>query len=292
MHPRFTIGLGLFVTLLMMPALVATSGTAAPRDDAGSQTCLAEAALAPTTIDVPVNGTVTFDVGDLLGASTSTTMVCPDMAAIDAASFVAHAGEGGVTIIPGSQNEITGWSATRDSDLTQRFVFTPKPDFSGVSQGWEFVIYGRDASGEVIRIGVVKTTFRVRNSIPIARDDAVTVAPRAGGICVSAESGLLANDRDANGDPVIVYSDGVTSYPWGAVEIRNDGSYRVTVTDPQVSGTAQVRYVVWDQTGSTASSDVGILTLTFDDGALRPAFTGHHRFLMLSDAGTGGCGRV
>ncbi|MDQ3657903.1 MAG: Ig-like domain-containing protein [Chloroflexota bacterium] len=291
MQPRFMIGLGLFVTIITTSFATAMGSAAAPPSASHQDPCVAGAPLLPVSIDVPANGTVTFDVADLVRSSPDIAG-CPDMAAIDASSFVAHAGEGGVTIIPGRQSTMAGWTTSPLAEDAQRFVFTPRPGFNGVSQGWEFVIYGRDESGQYTRIGTVKTTFRVRNTVPVATDDAVTIAPRLGGICVGMDDGVLANDADANGDPVIVYSEGVTSYPWGAVEVRHDGSYRVTVTDPEVSGTAQVRYVIWDQVGSTTSTDFGILTLTFEDAAPSQGLTGHHRFLGAEDAVGGGCGEA
>ena len=285
MQPRFMIGLGLFVTIITTSFAIAMGSAAAPPSASHQDPCMAGAPLLPVSIDVPANGTVTFDVADLVHSS-SGIAGCPDMAAIDASSFVAHAGEGGVTIIPGRQSTMVGWTTLPLAENAQRFVFTPKSGFSGVSQGWEFVIYGRDESGQSTRIGTVKTTFRVRNTVPVATDDSVTIAPRLGGICVGIDGGVLANDVDANGDPVIVYSEGVTSYPWGAVEMHHDGSYRVTVTDPSVSGREQLRYVIWDQVGSTTSADFGILTLTFDDAAAGNGLAAS------DDARDGGCGET
>ncbi len=293
MHPKFTLGPGLFVTLMTLSVVTLMGSAAAPLGVPLVDQCMAEAEaeILPVTIDVPVNGTVIFGV-DELARSSHALAECPEMAAIDASSFVAHAREGGITIIPASRAVTAGGSVVPGGETAQRLVFTPKPGFSGVSEGWEFVIYGQDRSGLSVRIGIVRTTFQVRNTVPVAEDDTVTVASRTGETCVGAADGVLANDVDANGDPIIVHSNGVTSFPWGAVEMHHDGSYRVTVTDPQVSGSEQVRYVVWDQAGSTTGSDVGILNLTFKDDVASAAHGAHHRFLMTPVGGTGDCAQV
>lgn len=288
MHPKLSTGLGLIVTLIIMSLASAPSGVAAPAHTTKAEPCLDQGAFLPAVIDVPVNGTATFGIADLLRASPA-AMECLEMAAIDASSFVAHAGEGSVAVIPGTAAPVTAWSATPAGESTQQFVFTARSGFQGVSQGWEFVVYGRDPSGEHLALGIVQTSFQVRNLVPVAANDAVTVVPGLGAFCVDAEDGLLANDVDANGDPMIVYSEGVTRFPWGTMELHRDGSYRVTVTDPAVMGSHQVSYLVWDQRDSTASADRGTLTLTFDDRLATPPATGHHRTLMSPDPGTGGC---
>lgn len=265
MHPKLSIGLGLFVTVIMISLASAPSGIAAPARADDTERCLDQGSFPPAVLDVPANGTATFGLADLLRDS-PLAMECLEMAAIDASSFVAHAGEGSVSVIPGVMAPVAGWSATAFAESVQQFTFTARPGFSGVSQGWEFVLYGRDDAGKPLRIGIVQATFQVRNTVPVAKDDSVVVNARLGKTCVDVDGGVLANDVDANGDPVIVYSEGVTSYSWGMVEMHRDGSYRVTVTDPQVTGTEQVRYVIWDQVGSTTSTDTGILTLTFTNG--------------------------
>ena len=291
MHPSFTFGLGLFVTLITLSFVTLMGSAAAPLGVLHVDHCMEEAEFLPVTIDVPVNGTVTFGLDDLV-SSGRRLAECLEMAAIDASSLVAHAREGGITIIPGSRAVTSGWSTMPSAETAQRLVFTPKPGFTGVSEGWEFVIYGKDQPGRSVRIGSVRVTFQVRNRVPVARDDTVTVASRIGETCVGAADGVLANDVDANGDPIIVHSNGVTSFQWGAVKMHHDGSYRVTVTDPQVIGSEQIRYVVWDQAGSTTGSDVGMLTLTFEDGAASLPHTARHRFLMPPDSVAGECAQV
>jgi len=268
-HLNATTGLGLLATLLAVAMLAVIGGTAAPADAPGTAACqdAATLPLAPVTIDVPANGAVTFGLADLVTAAPEAG--CLEMAAIDAASFAAHAAEGRVTIIPGTPNRTAGWRGTGLAGPEQRFVFTPMPNFSGVSRGWEFVVMGRNDAGEPVRLAAVHATFQVRNGVPVAEDDVVTIAPRRGGIEVDASHGVLANDRDPNGDALVVHSAGIVAYPWGTVEIHHDGSYRVKVTDPDVSGTAEVRYVVWDGVGSTASADTGILILTFAEEDVR-----------------------
>ena len=275
MHPRFKAGLGIFNTMILASVAFLMSAAATPLTAPAEGACPEQAELRPVMIDVPADGTVSFGIADLAPSAVN-ALTCVEMAAIEASSFVAHASEGVVAVVPGPQLAMAGWTGRGVLDTTQRFEFTPKPGFSGVSQGWEFAIYTTNGAGERVRIGAVMATFQVKNIVPVANDDAVTVDPHAGGFAVGAGSGVLANDVDANGDSLVVHSCGVTSFPWGSVEIHHDGSYQVTVNDPDLTGTEQVRYVVWDQEGSTASADTGILTLTFAEGAEAHAAADRH----------------
>lgn len=267
MKPGFNIGLGLFVAFILTSWGFGAIGRLDPLGGPDPDTCVDDTALAPVTINVPANGTATFGIADLLDASRATT-ACLEMAAIDASSFVAHAAEGSVSVIPGTLAPAAGWSGAPPAEFAQRFMFTARSGFSGVSEGWEFVMHGRNESGADVEIGVVKTTFQVRNVVPVAANETVMIAPGLGTFCAGVEDGLLANDVDANGDPIMVYSNGITPFPWGFVDIHADGSYRVTVTDPRVTGSEQVRYLVWDRQGSTTGADLGILTVTFDEDAM------------------------
>lgn len=263
-HPNTTIGSILIVTMLALAMLATT-----PRDSSQAASCPEGVSLPPVLIEVPANRAAVFGLADLVGAGHDIAG-CLDLAAIDAASFELHAAEGDVTIVPASPGRIAGWRGAGIDAPGPRFQFTPQPGFNGVSRGWEFVLVGRDDDGDMVRAGVVRATFQVRNGVPEATDDLVTIGPRDGGTDVAARHGVLANDRDPNGDALVVHATGTTRFPWGAVEIHHDGSYRVTVTDPERAETVQVRYVVWDQQGSTAEADAGILTVAFADGKEAP----------------------
>jgi len=188
---------------------------------------------------------------------------CLDAALLQATVTVAPAGEGVVETIEASQFTFGGDLPTAAGREHSRFTYRPLQGFEGVSEGWQFSIHA-GGTGPVSEVASVKVAFLVRNTLPVAVDDAVVVTPGLLQIDVPAVSGLLANDHDSNGDRMTVYAHGVTRFAWGTVEIRRDGSFRIKVTDHAAVPTeAHVPYVVWDNQGSPTSTDAGTLTIRF-----------------------------
>jgi hypothetical protein len=238
----------------------------------------------PVTIEVPANGRVSIGIDELLRLSDGID-ACYDRDSLVAAVPVTHGANGSVAVVAPRRLLFRTMSSTFGRETsTPRFVYTPPREFSGITRGWEFSIYHQDADSRRacempscgvqdandVRIGAIQVSFEVRNELPVANDDAITLAPGSGEVEVPASLGLLANDVDVNGDPVMVRTTGVTRFPWGAVEIRQDGSYRVNVTDSTFTGVQQLRYLVWDQRGSPANMDYGILTITLEETAIDP----------------------
>src|SRR5690349_21432201 len=125
--------------------------------------------------------------------------------------------------------------------------------------------HGCEALAVSDRAETVLVTFEVRNSLPIAFDDAVSMPVVAKTMDVGPESGVLANDIDWNGDPLVVHAAGAISFPWGTVHLAADGSYRIVVTDSELLAPATIRYLVWDQQGSPTSIDTGYLEIDFTE---------------------------
>jgi hypothetical protein len=144
-HPRFKAGLGIFITMILASVAFLMSAAATPLTAPAEGACPEQAELRPVMIDVPADGTVSFGIADLAPSAVN-ALTCVEMAAIEASSFVAHASEGVVAVVPGPQLAMAGWTGRGVLDTTQRFEFTPKPGFSGVSQGWEFAITPRMAT--------------------------------------------------------------------------------------------------------------------------------------------------
>jgi hypothetical protein len=248
---------------LVVLAYVVASPNGAPAHDGCNESSLFQ----PVTIAVPANGIVVFGINDLLGAS-GHLETCHGALDFDAVITNARASSGEVRIRRGLTEST--WGA-RPGSFGIRFQFAPERGFRGVSHGWEFAIVGRSEAHEEVTLGTIAVTFEVRNSPPVAVDDALTLTANVDSVVVPGQQGVLVNDTDANGDRLIVHADGVTRFAWGSVEIARDGSYRVTVTDHEVTGTHQVRYLIWDQEGSTASADYGLLSITFAEPAEGPA---------------------
>lgn len=283
-HARFRLVPGLCLAMMLIGAIFAAQAVAAPFGASAPGTCKGQTALRPVTIDVPINGSVMFDIDDLLRSSPEFD-ACHDLDTLGAAAADVLDREGRVAITGTSQ-----WmeSALLGTEIQPSFVFQVHPGFRGISPGWQFEIYRAGNAGQRLRLGnaagvrpasstslgTVQVNFRVRNDLPIAVNEAVKVAPQQGETDVAAVDGVLANDFDANGDPLVVHAGGVSSFPWGSVEIRRDGSYRVLVTDPDLARPARVRYVIWDTEGSPTSTDTGVLMVTFVDPGAVPGVSG------------------
>lgn len=202
----------------------------------------------PVTLTVPANGRTAFSIEDLVARSTGISG-CDDLVSDGATISVEQVGQGSLSL-PGAH--------------PQQVAFIPRHGFSGMSGLWTLVV--RDDAGK--EIGVVRVTFEVRNSIPVAADDEIVVPYEVSRLDVDSPLGVLANDSDINGDQLVVYSQGVTWFPWGTVTIQQDGSYRIEVTDHALRGPALMRYLVWDQQGSPTSIDQGVLSIAFSDGVV------------------------
>lgn len=226
--------------------------------------CTPISSLRAVNLVVPANRPITFPLGEVVSS--------PDQVATSWQAVLGLTRADG-TLRLASANESAGGSAqVTQSGLT----FEPKPGFIGTSTGWILAIYASGSTLEEMPIScpasvadvpfdAVVVTFEVRNTLPVAFDDAVTVPDIARTVDVGPESGVLANDFDWNGDKLVVHTTGTAEFPWGSVQLAADGSYRIVVTDRDLLAPATVRYVVWDQRGSPTSVDAGYLEIDFSE---------------------------
>ncbi len=127
------------------------------------------------------------------------------------------------------------------------FTYTPDPGFSGIDT---FTYTIRDGFGG-FSTGTV--TLNVVNSAPVAVADNYTLLPGQT-LTVPAATGLLANDTDANGDPLTVTSINVTGTDGAASALANGG---FTYTpDLGFVGTDSFTYTIRDGFGGTGSATV------------------------------------
>jgi hypothetical protein len=235
----------LATTIMMSVSLVATR---TPNGAAEHDACSQPPARRPVMVSVPVNGKAAFSIEDLVARSTGITG-CDDLGSDGATITVEQTGQGSLSLLGTNPQQVS---------------FIPRHGFVGVSGVWALVI--RDDKGNPI--SEIRVTFEVRNSVPVAADDRIVVPFEVSRLDVGPAMGVLANDLDDNGDRLVVYSQGVTQFPWGTVTIQHDGSYRIAVTDHELLGPAQVSYVVWDQQGSSTSVDHGVLSIDFEEAVV------------------------
>ncbi len=219
--------------------------TRVPYNAAEPAACRDSLLSRPVTVSVPTNGKTVFSLEDLVARSTGVTG-CGDVMSEGVTLSVEQVGQGSLSLPGVNPRQVT---------------FIPRHGFSGMSGVWTLVL--RDDAGGEIRS--VRVSFEVRNSPPVAMDDAIVAPLEVSRLDVGPTMGVLANDLDDNGDHLVVYSQGVTAFPWGTVTLHGDGSYRIAVTDHALLAPARVRYLVWDQQGSPTSVDQGVLSIEFEE---------------------------
>ena len=125
------------------------------------------------------------------------------------------------------------------------FAYAPAAGFSGEER---FTYTIADSFGAETTATVV---LQVPNAAPVAEDDAVAVT----GAVARGDANLLANDADADGDPLTIV--GFAYAGPGALEVFEDGTFAYAPA-PGFSGEDAFAYTVADGFGG---EDVGLVTL-------------------------------
>ena len=141
--------------------------------------------------------------------------------------------------------------------LDGSFVYTPNPGFNGVDTFTYMANDGQVDSG----VATVTITVNSVENIPVATDDAY------GGtedtvLVVDALLGVLANDTDADGDPLTATLD--TDVTSGTLNLNADGSFDYT-PDQDFTGVDSFTYVANDGDDDSAPATVTITITPTDD---------------------------
>jgi hypothetical protein len=251
--------------ILLTTTLMFAMGHANQRTGAGAAQaapCAVPENIRTLTLTVPANRAVTFPLVEVFPTAEPHARVNDAMLALSRADDSLRFAAANIT-------------ADAEAHLSPSgLTFVPEPGFIGTSSGWILALpaedaglrsardcAGSDESGR--RFEAVRVNFEVRNELPLAFDDQIAVPSAATLLDVGPEAGVLANDVDTNGDRLVVHAAGVTTFPWGSVDLAADGSYRVVITDHELLRPSAVRYLVWDQQGSPTSVDAGVLEIDF-----------------------------
>lgn len=162
-------------------------------------------------------------------------------------------------------------NGTLDLMADGSFTYTPDPGFVGDDTFTYTANDGTDTSAPAT------VTISVTNAVPVATADSYSIT--AGEVLtVDAATGVLANDSDAEGDPLTATL--ATDVSNGMLDLDPDGSFTYT-PDLGFSGTDEFTYTVSDGTDESAPAMVTITvgSCTF---AITPTFAAYGRF-----AGTG-----
>ncbi|MDZ7808768.1 MAG: Ig-like domain-containing protein [Gracilimonas sp.] len=93
-------------------------------------------------------------------------------------------------------------------------------------------------------------TIEVVNEPPVANDDSYTMRPNTT-LDVDAETGLLVNDSDPDGDPIRAILIGNAQN--GSINVVTDGSFTYT-PDEDFVGVEQIQYTISDGLEETTAT--------------------------------------
>ncbi len=140
------------------------------------------------------------------------------------------------------------------------FVYTPDADFSGTDTFTYTVNDGYTDSAEA----TVTITVNPVNDAPVVVDDSYSVVTNEQ-LVVSATSGVLANDSDADGDSLTVTL--VTGPAHGTLLVSGDGSFQFT-PETDYEGSDSFTYTVNDGTEDSATATVSLEIADAVDAAM------------------------
>lgn len=130
------------------------------------------------------------------------------------------------------------------------FLYTPAANYNGTDR---FTYRARDKAGFDSGVAAVTITVRSVNDVPAAAADSYRLNEDTT-LTVPA-AGVLANDTDADGDPLTVTS--VAGPSHGTLLVNADGSFTYTPA-ANYNGTDSFSYNVGDGNGGTATATVAL----------------------------------
>ncbi|WP_235660293.1 Ig-like domain-containing protein [Mycolicibacterium gilvum] len=136
------------------------------------------------------------------------------------------------------------------------FTYRPAAGYSGTDTFTYTISDGTSTAQATVTIAV----SAVDNQAPVAVADSYTVAED--GVLNVTGPGVLANDTDADGDPLSVVAAGPTSH--GTFTLRSDGSFTYTPV-ANFHGTDSFTYQVSDGSGPSAPATATITVTPIND---------------------------
>ena len=149
----------------------------------------------------------------------------------------------------------THGTLTLDADGS--FSYAPDPDFHGTDS----FTYRADDGATVSEIATAIIVVAPANDAPVAADDGYTTGEDAP-LLVAAPAGLLANDADADGDPLAAVLLGGPAY--GTLTLDADGGFSYA-PDPDFHGTDSFTYRANDGTENGSAATVSLTVTPVND---------------------------
>ncbi|TFL17982.1 Ig-like domain-containing protein [Jannaschia formosa] len=201
------------------------------------------------TVDsAPATVTITVDpVNDAPVAADASASVDEDAVLTGASVLANDVDVDGDTLTAVLNTDVSNGTLVLNSDGT--FTYTPNENFNGTDS---FTYVANDGTVDSAPATVTITVDPV-NDTPVANDDGYAVDDGEV-LTVAAGLGLLANDTDADGDPLQVQS--ITAPTNGTLDIATDGSFTYT-PDAGFVGQEVLTYTITDG-AVTTTADVTI----------------------------------
>lgn len=152
---------------------------------------------------------------------------------------------------------------------TGQFLYVPYPSFAGEDRA---LVQVKDSAGETA-LQEIFFTVEPRNSIPVAGDDLANTDENSV-LQMGFATGLLANDTDEDGDPLLIskvlgsaanVGEAVSGTGGGVFTISADGSYRfdpATDFDHLLSGESAVTQVTYEVVDGQGGRDTATVSVT------------------------------
>jgi len=150
-----------------------------------------------------------------------------------------------------------GSNGTTTVEADGTITYTPDADFNG-SDSFTYTISDGNGGTDTASVAVTVTPV---NDAPVAVNDAYSTNEDTAG-AANAAGGVLANDSDANGDPLSVSL--VSDVSNGSLTLNSDGSFSYT-PDANFNGTDSFTYEVSDGNGGTDQAVATITVTPVDD---------------------------
>ncbi len=157
----------------------------------------------------------------------------------------------------GSQITLSsGALLTLNSDGT--YDYDPNGQFSGLgasetaTDSFTYTVSDGNGGSDTATV-----TITIGNSAPIAVDDDFYMTPEDQVLTVNAANGVLNNDTDPDGDPLVVSNFSSTTVMGGTIALSADGSF--TYTPP--AGFIGTDYIVYEASDPLGEGDTGLISI-------------------------------
>lgn len=161
----------------------------------------------------------------------------------------------------GSLNLLSVQTSDPQNGTVNEQIYTPRPDYFGDDT---FTYRVADDQGFFSNEATVTLTILPVEDVPVSNDDFYALAAGSNLLLVPADIGVLANDRDGDGDALTAIL--VQDAPNGTLTLADNGGFTYVPGD-DFAGTDQFTYIASD--GDDTSAEVTV-TITGEAGNQPP----------------------